>query len=142
VNIKNQYRRRTSKLRHLRRRGAAVVELAVCLPVITLIVMGSMAATSMIFLRTAAVQAAYETIREAVKTRGDVDNALEKGRAVLEFRNITPESVTFSPGNVANQEPGTPITVTVRVSSVENGLFTFGPFREQSVEVQATMVKE
>ena len=141
MNIKKQYRR-TSKIDCVRRRGAAVVELAVCLPVIALIVMGSLAATSMIFLRTAAVQSAYETIREAVKTKGDVDNALEKGRAVLEFRNIVPESVTFSPNNVELQDPGTPITVTVRVRSDENGFFTFGPFRDQIVEVQATMVKE
>ena len=47
-----------------RRRGTAVVELAVCVPVLVLIVLGAMSATTMIFMRTAAVQSAYETVKE------------------------------------------------------------------------------
>ncbi len=124
------------------RKGAATVELAVCLPVIAIIVMGSLSATSMIFLRTAVVQSAYEAIREAVKTDGDVPLALQRAESVLSFRSITPESITFSPANVADQEPGTPITVTVVANSSNNSLFQFGPFRGQRIEVRSVMLKE
>ncbi len=125
-----------------RRRGTAVVELAVCVPVLVLIVLGAMSATTMIFMRTAAVQSAYETVKEVVRPNGDSVRALERGRAVLEFRNIVPQSIEISPSNVEVQDPGTPITVTVRASAAENRLFTFGVFSGGEVEVQATMVKE
>ncbi len=122
--------------------GSATVELAVCLPVLVIIVMGSLSATSMIFMRSAAVQSAYETIKEAVRQDGDVAGALAQGRAVLEFRNLTADSITFEPANVAAQDRGTPVTVTVVTSATTNGLFSFGPFANQVVEVQATMLKE
>jgi len=44
-----------------RRRGTSTVELAVCLPVIFLLSMGAMEGASLIFLRQAMVQSAYET---------------------------------------------------------------------------------
>ena len=125
-----------------KRRGAATVELAVCLPVIAIIIMGSLSATSMIFLRTAVVQSAYEAIREAVKTNGDVNLALERANAVLEFRDLEAESITFDPADVADQEPGTLITVTVVANSTSNSLFEFGPFAGQRIEVQSAMLKE
>ena len=54
----------------VRRRGAATVELAVCLPVIFLLSMGAMEGASLIFLRQAMVQSAYEAVKEAVRTDG------------------------------------------------------------------------
>lgn len=45
--MKPQFNRRKTA----RRRGAAVVEFAVCLPVIILVVLGSIEAASMLFLR-------------------------------------------------------------------------------------------
>ena len=134
--------RHVSRDARFQRRGTATIELAVCIPVLAIIVFGSLSATSMIFLRTAAIQSAYETIKEAVKTDGDVNLALAKGNAVLSFRNITPTSVTFDPSDVANQEPGTPITVTVQVESGSNSAFSFGPFAGRIIQVQSTMLKE
>lgn len=129
-------------LRLQQKQGAAAVELAVCLPVLAILVFGSVSATSMIFLRQAVVQSAYETIKESIKSNGSVADGLEKGQAVLEFREITASSVTFNPGDVENQPQGTPITVTVRANADPSRFFSYGPFAGQTVEVQATMLKE
>ncbi len=118
------------------------MELAVCLPILAILVFGSVSATSMIFLRQAVVQSAYETIKEAVKSNGTVANALDKGESVLAFREITASSVSFEPGDVENQLPGTPITLTVRANADPSRFFSYGPFAGQTVEVQTTMLKE
>ncbi len=130
--------RRQRQARH----GVATVELAVCLPVLALLVFGTLSATSMIFLRQAVVQSAYETVKSAVRSRGSVAEGLEVGRQVLEFRNITASSVVFEPANVDDQVKGTPITVTVRAEADPSRFFSFGPFAGQSVEVSVTMLKE
>ena len=125
-----------------RRRGTSTAELAVCLPVIFLLSMGAMEGASLIFLRQAMVQSAYETVKEAVRTNGSQADGLIRGEQVLSFRNVTGESITFSPANVDNLPPGTPVTVTVTAPGDSNSVFPFGPFQNSDVSVQATMLKE
>ena len=135
LNIRNKKRAR-------QRKAAAVVELAVCLPVIALLAIGSMEAASMIFLRQALVQSAYETVKEVSKTNGNEALALQRGREVLEFRNVEDETVTFDPPNLDDVEQGTEITVTVSAPGNTNSVLPFGPFRDREVSVSATMIKE
>ena len=125
-----------------RRRGAATVELAVCLPVIFLLSMGAMEGASLIFLRQAMVQSAYETVKEAVRTDGSQAQGLVLGEQVLSFRGVTGQSITFEPSNVDQLDPGTPVTVTVSAPGDSNSVFPFGPFQNREISVQATMLKE
>ena len=125
-----------------RRRGAATVELAVCLPVIFLLSMGAMEGASLIFLRQAMVQSAYETVKEAVRTDGSQAQGLVLGEQVLSFRGVTDQSITFNPSNVDQLDPGTPVTVTVSAPGDSNSVFPFGPFQNREISVQATMLKE
>jgi len=125
-----------------RRRGTSTVELAVCLPVIFLLSMGAMEGASLIFLRQAMVQSAYETVKESVKTDGSRADALIRGEQVLAFRSVTGHSITFNPGNPDVLDPGTPVTVTVTAPGDANSVFPFGPFQNSEVSVQATMLKE
>ncbi len=124
------------------RRGAATIELAVCLPVMALIVFGSLSGSRMIFLRQACVQSAYETVKESIHVNGSQANAIARGTAVLEFRNIQDHTIQFSPANVENLARGTPVTVTVTVPGQANSLFAFGPFGRTSIQASATMLKE
>lgn len=124
------------------RRGAAVVELAVCMPVILLVVMGAIQASSMTFLRQALVQSAYETVRESVKTSGSQAVGLQLGQQVLTSRDIQGFNINFQPANVDDLDRGTPVTVTVTAPSDPNTVFPFGPFDGQVITVNATMLKE
>ena len=128
--------------RGTKRRGVASVELAFCLPVIVIIVLGALSATSLIFMRQAVVQSAYETIKEAIRTDGTVEEALVRGNEVLNFRNITPSSIVFDPTDPESAPRGTPVTVTIRAGIEENKFYSFGPFISRTVEVSSTMVKE
>ena len=127
-------RRRRKQIRHNRsyngrtRRGAAAIELAVCLPVMALIVYGSLTGSRMIFLRQSCVQAAYETVKESAKSTGTQANAIERGKEVLAFRNITGHTITFDPPQTNNLRRGTPITVTVAAPGNANSKLAFGPF--------------
>jgi len=125
-----------------RRRGTSTVELAVCLPVIFLLSMGAMEGASLIFLRQAMVQSAYETVKESVRNNGSQATALIRGEQVLSFRGVTGQSFTFEPSNVDGLEPGTPVTVTVSAPGDANSVFPFGPFKDRQISVQATMLKE
>ena len=91
------------------RRGTATVELAVCLPLLFILSMGAMEGASLIFLRQALIQSAYETVKESVRTNGSQAEGLVRGEQTLSFRNIDSPSITFSPTNVDSLDPGTPV---------------------------------
>lgn len=124
------------------RRGAAAVEFAVCLPVVLLVVFGSIQAASMLFLRQATIQAAYEGAKVAVVGTGTDDRVREAAQAVLDGRQLTGVTIDIQPGNVDTLEPGTIIEVTVSAPSDENTLFPFGLFTGTIVGADAVMVKE
>ena len=126
----------------LKRKGAATVELAVCLPVIVILAIGSMESASMIFLRQALIQSAYETCKESVKARGDQNLAITRGQQALAFRGIQGESITFNPPDVSTLTRGTPVTVTVSAPGDSNSVLPFGPFRGRNISATATMLKE
>ena len=125
-----------------RRRGAAVAELAVCLPAIFLIAFGAIEATSMAFLRQAMVQSAYEAAKESVRRGGSQASGLTIAQQVLDARDIQGAQITFTPGNVDDAVAGTQVVVNVVASVNENTIFPFGPFAGKCVEVAATMIKE
>ena len=125
-----------------RRKGTSTVELAVCLPVIVLIVFGTLQASSMYFMRQALVQSAYETVREVVKSDGSQAIAIQRGQQTLEFRNITGETITFAPPQVENLAPGTPVTVTVVADGDINTILPFSVFSGRTISATATMNKE
>ncbi len=128
--------------RSVRRPGAAVIELAVCLPLIVVLVFGSLEGANMLFVRQAAVQAAYESVKVAAKSTGSQARAETIAEEVLSARRITKDALVFSPSNVDGLAAGTPITVTVRVPGDSRTLLGFGPFGGIMIEAQATMLKE
>jgi len=133
---KNQIARTKGRL------GTATVELAVCLPVLVLIVFGSLQASSMYFLRQAMVQSAYEGVKEAARSDGSQELARTRSQQTLAFRNITGETISFFPENTGAVDPGTPITVTVSAPGDQNSVLPFGVFAGRTVSASATMNKE
>lgn len=138
----SRIKRSSKKQSGPRRRGTATVELAVCLPILFILSMGAMEGASLIFLRQALVQSAYETVKESVRINGSQADGLTRGEQVLSFRNIQSPAITFSPSNVDSLAPGTPVTVTVTAPGDSNSVFPFGPFLNKTITVRATMLKE
>ena len=125
-----------------RRKGAAVVELAVCLPVILFIVLGSIEAASMLFLKQALVQSAYEGAKVAIRNEGNNSDAIAAIQAVAAGRRIDDLQITLSPPNVKDATRGEFIRITVTAPGDANSLIPFGPFRGQFLTAQAVMAKE
>ena len=102
------------------RRGAATVEAAVCLPVILLLLFGSMEAANAVFLKQTATMAAYEGAATGSHPNGTSASVRERCRAVLEARNISQFRVDVNPPSLSEQTPiGTPLYVRVTIPASE-----------------------
>lgn len=125
-----------------RRAGSACVELAVCMPMIALISLGSMEGANKIFVRQAAVQAAYEGAKATASHEGSAARGQVLARQVLSARNIVAPTITFEPANPDVLDPGTPFTVVVSVNGNERTVTGMGPFQNLVIQARASMVKE
>ena len=134
--------RRNTPRNQSSRRAAATIEFAVCLPIIVLIVFGGIQASSMLFLKQTLVQAAFESVKTAVKVDGSAARAEATARAVTDGRNLQGVSVTVNPNNIENTPRGSIIEVTVTAPGDNNSLFPFSPFAGKNVTATAVMVKE
>ena len=134
--------KRTPGNRGRRRTGAAVVEFAVCLPVIIFIVLGSIEAASMLFLRQALIQSAYEGAKVAVRNNGDNATATTAIENVAAGRRLNDVTITFSPADVASVPQGDFVRVTISAPGDSNSFIPFGPFKGRTVSARAVMVKE
>ena len=123
------------------RKGAAVVEFAVCLPVIVLIVFGAIEAANLLFLKQTLVQAAYEGAKVAIVS-GDTEKVEAVVEAVVAGRNLEGVQVEFTPSDIANLPPGEMLTVTITAPGDSNSLVPFGPFTNQIIGTSASMIRE
>ena len=124
------------------RRAAAVVELAVCLPVIMLVVLGSLEAANMLFVRQAAVQAAYEAAKAAARSTGSVARGRQLAEEVLRARRINRPTIRFAPANVDDLAPGTPFNCEIEINSAERSITGSSVFAGLTIRTVASMVKE
>lgn len=97
------------------RKGVATVELAVCLPLICLLVFGSLQACNLIFLKHSITTAAYEGTLELVKSGSTSKSVTTRVEQVLEMRGVKNYKVDLKPGNkkVEKTAPGFPFQIEV-----------------------------
>lgn len=125
-----------------RRRGAAIVEFTVCLPVIIIIVFGAIEAASLLFLRQALIQSAYEGAKVAIQANAENSDVLAAAESVAAGRRLSDMSVTLEPSDVSAVPAGEIIRVTISAPGDSNSLIQFGPFKNRTVSARAVMVKE
>ncbi|MEQ1827092.1 MAG: TadE family protein [Pirellula sp.] len=124
------------------RRGAALVEFAVCVPVLMLLILGSMEATSAIFVRQALTTSAYEGVREAVRTGGNSIDATSRAQAVLDARRIRNSRIRFTPADVRTAPRGSSVVVEVSAPFAANSPFFGNVVADRVSTVRTVMVKE
>ena len=124
------------------RSGAAIVELAVCLPFLALMIFASLEGANMLFVRQALVQSAYETSKASARVRTTQAQAEVIGRQVLAARRIDNPTFTFTPADVDALAPGTSFTVSVSAPGDSRSITGIGPFNGLTIQAQATMNKE
>ena len=135
--------RQTARRRTPRQsRGSAVVELAICLPLIVVVVFGSLEACTMIFLQQSLSAAAYEGARLAARpkaTNADVDQRIDE---VLEARQVTAYTVVREPADIESLDRGSYITVRTSAECNANAMMNSWFFGGRTLNAQCTMVKE
>lgn len=133
---------------HCQRRGTAVIETALLLPLLILLAFGSIELSNMVFMKQSLSIAAYEGARLVSKPGTTQAQAEKRIREVLTSRNVASYTVQFTtvggvPIIVTTLTPrGTQLSVTVQSS---NGGANYGPlqmFTGRSVQCQTTMVRQ
>jgi len=95
------------------RKGTASVELALCLPILVVIALGSIEATNAIFLKDRLTSAAYEGARSATTPGQTSTGATTAANAVLTQFGISGAQVTITPAVTTTTASGTQVTVSV-----------------------------
>lgn len=105
-----------------KRAGTATVELAIALPLLTMLIFGGMEAANSIFLKQGMTVAAYETAKLATTVGFTAAEAEARGQAALVARGFGDASISINPPDAESQPPGTQVTVTVSAPSDLNSI--------------------
>ncbi|MFO0941664.1 MAG: TadE/TadG family type IV pilus assembly protein [Pirellulales bacterium] len=124
------------------RRAAAAVELAVCLPVIVVLVFGALEGANILFCRQALVEAAYEASKHASRADGTSAHATTLAQDILKARRVNNATITLTPANVSLAKPGQEVSVNIKVSAKERTYTGLGLFDNRTIAVTATMQKD
>jgi hypothetical protein len=120
----------------------ATAELAVCLPIVVLLVIATVEACSAVFLKQSLTVAAYEGVRTAIvpgATEKDVQAACDE---VLKDRNVRRAKVTVKPSDIAALSPGDYVNVTVTAPCAANAVVPLNFYRGRRMKAKASMMIE
>jgi Flp pilus assembly protein TadG len=123
-------------------RGVAAAELAVCLPVVVLIVIATIEACSALFLKQSLTVAAYEGARTALAERTISGSVQAACNQVLADRKVKGGTVTIKPSNIASLKPGDFIDVTVAAPCNSNSAVPTTFYRGRTLRATASMMVE
>jgi Flp pilus assembly protein TadG len=130
------------KKSHRGRRGVAAVEFAVCLPVIVLLVLATIEACSMVFLKQSLAIAAYEGSRTAIMPGATDAQVRAASNQILADRRIDGGTVTIKPTNIASLNPGDFVDVTVTAPCGSNAVVPNKFYRGRTLSATASMMIE
>jgi hypothetical protein len=122
-------------------RGVAAAELAVCLPVVVLLVIATTEACSAIFLKQSLTVAAYEGVRTAL-AQSDAATVQATCDQILSDRKVKGGNVTLSPADISRLQPGDYIDVTVTAPCDANSLVPTTFYRGRTLSATASMMVE
>ena len=115
-----------------------MVEFAVCMPLLSILALGSVEVSNAIFLKQALVTSSYEGACQAVKATSTTAAA----NKCLTFRNVRNATIVISPGSVEAVARGQQIRVTVSAPLRGNSPFIGRIIANRTLSASTTMVKE
>ena len=142
------------KIHHLRkqkrnhsRRGAALVEFAICAPVLFMIVFAAVEFSNANMFRNSAENAAYEGARRGIIPGATAQDAEDAARFILNAIGTQSATVNVSPNPITNSTET--VTVDIEIPMSDNGWITpvfFGGYKikrsckmnREAVEVSST----
>ena len=143
-NLSNRLMMKTNRIPHAERHrsGIASVELAFVLPVLLILVLGTIEVCQRVFLRQSAVIVAYETARLAVRSTSTDADVLLRCQTMLTQRRVNGGVITITPANLPAQPTGTQIRIHIEIPWANNSPTRFVLNDQGSVSVDAYMLRE
>jgi Flp pilus assembly protein TadG len=123
-------------------RGAVAVETAVVMPVLVLVVLGTIEVCSMIFLQQSLEIAAYEGARAALVPKSKAGNVTFTTNQLLTARNVSSAAVSVTPANFDTLPYGTIITVSASAPCNANSVVPPMFFSGMTLTGNVEMMKE
>lgn len=133
---------KAARLRQRKRRGAALTEFALVLPLLVLLVFATIETCSMIYLEQSLKVAAYEGTRIALVPGTSAGNVTAAVNQVLEDRHVDKATVTITPSNYSTASSGTYIRVTVAAPAKGNSLVGAWFYGGRTLTSSVEMMKE
>lgn len=124
------------------RQGVAAVEFAICVPVLALLVFGSIEATAFIFLKQSLHVAAYESARTGCRVDATQAEATNRATAILTSRDVRGATINFVTGDVASVPRGEPIIVEVAAPTNVNSPLAGQWIANRTLTSRVFMLKE
>jgi Flp pilus assembly protein TadG len=112
--------RREDPCRESTRSGLAVVELAICMPLMVMLTFGAIEAANAIYLKQTLVTAAYEAARTATALGATQKDGENRYNEVVNAVGMKGTAITFSPQVTESTPSGTAIRVTVTAPADSN----------------------
>jgi TadE-like protein len=132
-----------SRRRHLMaRKAAAAAEMAICLPLMVMLVLGSIETCSMIYLRHSLTIASYEGARVAIDFDGTSAAAVARCQEILDAREVVDADINIEPDEVANVDRGQQVAITVSAPCDSNNIIPAWFYGGKTLSHTMTMVKE
>ena len=133
---------RRNRARRIKSRGVAAAELAVCLPIVVLLVVATIESCSALFLKQSLTVAAYEGVRTAIEKGTTASNVQTICNQVLTERRIQGGTVTLNPASISSLKAGDYIAVTVSAPCDPNTPLPTTFYRGRTLSATATMMIE
>ncbi len=135
-----QAMRQQQRFTNKNRRGAALVEFAVVLPIVLLIFAGMIEISRVLLLQHSADTASYEGARNAMVPGASADEATQAARTLLQAAGLKSATITVTPQVVTEATPL--ITVRVEVPIAPNAWISPSWFKESKVVSETTLFCE
>ncbi len=105
--------RRSSTCRSNDRRGVEILELAFALPVMTVIIFGTLELSEVLYLKQSLAVASYEAGRLAARPGADAATVENRFQAIMTARRVDNAVIAITPANLANAAVGDTIRIDV-----------------------------
>lgn len=107
------YQKNRRRCRSKGRRGVEIVELAFALPVMTVIIFGTLELSEVLYLKQSLALASYEAGRLAARPGADVASVESRFQSIMTARRVDNAVITVTPGDIASAAVGDTIRIDV-----------------------------
>lgn len=106
-----------------RRRGAAIVEMAICLPVLVLLTFGTIETAGAIFVKQTLTSAAHEGALAGMVPSATEASVRDRIDLILQLRKINNCNVNITPSGTAFDQLTPGDTYTIEISRANQSMF-------------------